>query len=68
MNTLGQKIRQLRKERGLTQTQLAEILSTSQDTVSLWEVGKSLPDANNIIALCRYFEVSADYLLGLEDF
>lgn len=68
MNTLGEKIRQLRKERKLSQTQLAEILSTSQDTVSLWEIGKSLPDVNSIIAMCRYFEVSADYLLGLEDF
>lgn len=68
MNTLGEKIRQLRKERKLSQTQLAEILSTSQDTVSLWEIGKSVPDVNTIISMCRYFEVSADYLLGLEDF
>lgn len=67
MNTLGEKIRQLRKDRKLSQTQLAKILSTSQDTISLWEIGKSLPDANNIVAICKFFEVSADYLLGLED-
>lgn len=67
MNTLGEKIRQLRKDRKLSQTQLAKILSISQDTISLWETGKSLPDANNIVAICKFFEVSADYLLGLED-
>lgn len=64
---VGEIIKELRKERNLTQSQLAEMLWTSQDTVSLWERGKSLPDLTMIIKLTKIFNVSADYLLGLKD-
>lgn len=64
--SIGKTLRDLRKEKGLTQTELANILFLSQDTISLWELDKSYPDAKNIICLCKYFNVSADYLLGLE--
>ncbi len=65
--SIGKTIRALRKERGLSQTELADILFLSQDTISLWELDKSLPDARNIISLCKFFKVSADYLLDLEN-
>ncbi len=62
------RIRELRKERKMTQTQLAELLATTQDTVSLWELGKSYPDIPSLVRLCDIFDVSADYLLGRSDY
>ena len=52
----------------MTQTQLAELLATTQDTVSLWELGKSYPDIPSLVRLCDIFDVSADYLLGRSDY
>ncbi len=63
---IGIVIKELRKEKGLSQTQLASMLFVSQDTVSLWECGKSYPDIENIIKLTQIFNVTSDYLLGLE--
>ena len=63
---IGKKIRQLRNERRLTQTDLAKILHVSQDTISLWELDKSLPDVKAVVEICKLFDVSSDYLLGLE--
>lgn len=63
---IGIVIKELRKEKGLSQTQLAIMLFVSQDTVSLWECGKSYPDIENIIKLTQIFNVTSDYLLGLE--
>lgn len=64
---IGKLIRELRREKNLTQTELAKEISTTQDTISLWELGKSYPDIINVAKLCRFFGVSADYLLGLND-
>ncbi len=63
----GTRIRELRTERGMTQAALAEKLRVAQITVSKYE--RELLDigTHTLIALCRIFEVSADYLLGLED-
>ena len=63
---IGKNIKELRKENGLTQTQLADLLFVSQDTVSLWECGKSLPDVKALIAMTKIFGVSADYILDIE--
>ncbi len=68
METMGEKIKLLRKGLKLSQTELAERLNVSQDTVSLWENNKSKPDADTIIKLCKIFDTSADYLLGLTEF
>ena len=64
---MGKIIRELRKDRGLTQGQLAKIIASTQDTISLWELGKSYPDVTNLIKLAKFFNVSTDYLLGLND-
>ena len=64
---IGETIKQLRLEFNMTQSQLASLLFTSQDTISLWERGKSLPDVKSVIKLTEIFKVSADYLLGLEE-
>ena len=63
---IGQTIKELRKEKNLSQTELAALLFTSQDTVSLWERGKSLPDIMAIIRMTQIFGVTSDYILGLE--
>ena len=60
---VGNKIFELRKAAGLSQEQAAEKLSVSRQTISKWESGASAPDLNNIIALSKLFNVSADYLL-----
>ncbi len=63
---IGQTIRDLRKEKGLSQEELAKLLFLSQDTISLWERGKSLPDIVAVVKLTKIFNVTSDYLLGIE--
>ena len=63
---IGDIIRSLRVEKNLTQTELAALLFTSQDTISLWERGKSLPDIKSLIKMTEIFGVTSDYLLGIE--
>lgn len=67
MNKLKEKISELRKEKGLTQRQLANIIQTTEDSIYSWEKGRAEPSADFIIRIARFFEVTADYLLGLED-
>ena len=64
--TIGENIRELRREKGLSQTRLAELLFISQDTVSLWELGKSYPDVKAVIRMTEIFGVTSDYILGIE--
>ena len=64
---IGEIIKMLRQEHNMTQTELAKLLFTSQDTISLWERGKSLPDIKSVIIMTKIFDVTADFLLGLED-
>jgi len=61
------RIRELRKENNLTQKQLAKLLNKSETGLASWEQGLSEPSVNDIRLLCKIFNVSADYLLGLED-
>ncbi len=63
---IGKNIRDLRKEYGLTQSDLANKLFVSQDTISLWELNKSLPDVKSLIKMAKLFNVSTDYILGLD--
>ena len=58
------KLIDLRKKNGLTQEQLAEKLSVSRQAVSRWEAGDSAPDMYNLQTICRYFGISADYLIN----
>lgn len=68
LSEIAIRIRSIRTDNGLTQAQFGRKLSVSQDTVSLWEKGKSVPTVEYIIAVCKLFAVSADYLLGLSDY
>lgn len=62
------RIKELRKEKGLTQKQLGKLIHKSETGVASWEQGLSEPCVNDIRLLCSIFEVSADYLLGLTDY
>lgn len=61
--TIGAKIQALRKQRGMSQEQLAEALGVSRQAVSKWEAEQSVPDIDKIIAVCDYFSVTTDYIL-----
>jgi transcriptional regulator with XRE-family HTH domain len=62
---IGQKIRALRRERDLTQEELAELLGVSVQAVSKWETGGGLPDISQLPPLASVFAVSSDELLGI---
>ena len=61
--TIGTKIQNLRKQRGMSQEQLAEALGVSRQAVSKWEAEQSVPDIDKIISICDYFGVTTDYIL-----
>ena len=65
-NILGDNIARLRKEKGMTQEDLARELNISYQAVSKWETGVSSPDISNIKLLAQFFGVSIDMLFGLE--
>lgn len=65
-NSIGQTIKRLRKERNLTQDELAEQLNVTAQAVSKWENETGLPDISQIIPLASVFGVSTDILFGIE--
>ena len=60
--TLGERLRWLRKMRGLTQVELAEALSCDQTVISSWEVGRAQPTAATLAALARFHGVTVENL------
>ncbi len=63
---IGNNIKELRKEKNLTQSELAKLLFVSQDTISLWECNKSTPSAEMLVKIADIFEVKVDYILDRE--
>ena len=63
----GERLKSLRTERNIGQNLLAKDLNLSNASISYWETGKQEPCAEAIFKLAQYFDVSADYLLGLTD-
>lgn len=64
--SIGTTIKQLRKEKEITQEQLAEYLGITSRAVSQWECDRTAPDISQLPALANIFEVSADVLLGID--
>jgi len=62
------RIRSLRNEKGLTQSDLAKLLNVSDRTIGYYENGQRDPDTSSLKILSEYFEVSVDFLLGLTEF
>ncbi len=61
--TLGERLQELRKSRGISQEQLAEQAGVSRQAVSKWELGESAPELDKVVALSEFFGVTTDYLL-----
>ena len=66
-NVFGEKLKELRIEKGIGQIELAKAINVSKGIISLWENGLREPKLSNLIALAKFFEVSLDYLVGLEN-
>lgn len=64
MAHFGELLAELRQDHGLTQDQLAEIISVSPGTISNYEHGRHLPDLDKLKMIADYFHVTTDYLLG----
>lgn len=64
---IGERLSEIRKDHGDTQSMLAEKLSVSLPSIRSWEQEKSSPNHDMLVAICRLYHVSADYLLGLSD-
>lgn len=62
----GQLIRSLRKEKSLTQREVAEQLNVSEKTISKWETGKGFPEISLMLPLCKIFGISMNELLAGE--
>lgn len=64
--SLAEKLVSLRKQKGLTQMELAEELHVSRQAISRWEVGDAMPGMDNLRLLSKLYEVSVDFLLNDE--
>ena len=67
MKTYIDIIRELREDRDLTQTQIAKVLGTTQQVYSRYEKGENEIPVRHIIALCKFYNISADYILGFKE-
>lgn len=63
---ISERIRELREQAGLSQSQLAKRLDVTRSSVNAWEMGLSAPTTQYIVSLTKLFHVSADYILGTE--
>ena len=66
MVEFGEKLRRLRKQKRLTQKQLAALIGVQHTMISFYELGDRIPSPEVIIKLSSVLHVSSDYLLGLE--
>ena len=64
--TLGEKIKKLRVENNWTQEKFAEMMGVSAQAVSRWETDSSMPDISMLAPIAYTFNVSCDYLLGVD--
>ena len=62
--TIADKIKYLRKENNMTQEDLANKLNASRQTISKWETNTAIPDADNIVAISKLFNITTDELLN----
>ena len=66
MVEFGNRLRELRKQKGMTQKQLASLIGVKNSIISFYEVGDRIPSPEIIIKLAAVLHVSSDYLLGIE--
>ena len=68
METFANRIRELREEKGISQTQLSQAMGLNSRTISNYERGLREPDFKTLKKLCDYFKVTAGYLIGFEEY
>jgi len=66
-NMIADRIKELRSAMSMTQAELAKVLSLSRTAINSYEQGLSVPSVSTLVELCKFFNVSADYLLELDD-
>ncbi|MDE6667690.1 MAG: helix-turn-helix domain-containing protein [Clostridia bacterium] len=66
-NLFCERLKELRQEKKLGQIELAKRLDVSKGIISLWENGLREPSMSSLILLSKFFDVTIDYLVGLED-
>lgn len=64
MSIFGDNIKRLRKNKGLKQQEIAELLGVKRNTYSDWENGKTEPSFDNLFKLADFFDISLDWLFG----
>ena len=64
---VADRIKTLREQQGMTQSQLAKQLGITRSSVNAWEMGISVPSTQYIVELAGIFKVSTDFLLGVEN-
>ena len=62
----GERLKELRSEKGIGQIELAAQIGVSKGIISLWEQGKREPTLSSLIAIADYFSITIDYLIGRE--
>lgn len=67
MKQYNEILRDIREDRDLTQSDIAHVLKTTQQVYSRYEKGENEIPIRHIITLCRFYNISADYILGLKD-
>lgn len=67
MSTFSIRLRELRADKQMSMKQLAVAIGTTDAAISNWENGINEPKISYVIRLCEFFNVSADYLLGIEN-
>lgn len=67
MEIFAERLKELRNEKGLTQRALSRETGIPQSSIALWENGSRVPAATAVVVLAKFFGVSSDYLLGLEN-
>ena len=64
---IADNMRRIRKQRGYSQEELAEILNTTQQQYSKYENGVNEIPVHHVITLCRFYNITSDWLLGLKE-
>lgn len=64
---IAERIKELRQNANLTQTELAKRLGLTRSSINAWEMGISTPSTQYIVELANLFHVSTDYLLGVQN-
>ena len=62
--SLGEKLLSLRKKKGLSQEEVADLLHVTRQTVSKWETDQSTPDFDKVVPICKLYDISTEELFG----